>query len=93
MVNLLKDQVSNGIRDLSSGRTLIKKSTKLTLKRVNSFDLERFAQDEPWVESKSVWRKVQMVWRSFREEWSSIETRLERRIFKLRVGMNCNLGF
>ena len=68
------------------GRTLIKKSTKLTLKRVKSFDLERFAQDEPWVESKSVWKKVQMVWRSFREEWSSIETNLERRIFKLRVG-------
>ena len=86
LINLLKDQISNGIRDLSSGRTLIKKSTKLTLKRVKSFDLERFAQDEPWVESKSVWKKVQMVWRSFREEWSSIETKLERRIFKLRVG-------
>ena len=56
------------------------------MKRVKSFDLERFAQDEPWVESKSVWKKVQMVWRSFREEWSSIETKLERRIFKLRVG-------
>ena len=27
-----------------------------------------------------------MIWRSFREEWSSIETKLERRIFKLRVG-------
>ena len=86
LTNLLKDQVSNGIRDLSTGRTLIKKSTKLTLKRVKSFDLERFAQDEPWVENNSVWGKVQMVWRSFRQEWSSIETKLERQIFKLRVG-------
>ena len=86
LTNLLKDQISNGIRDLSTGRTLIKKSTKLTLKRVKSFDLERFAQDEAWVESNSVWKKVQMVWRSFREEWSNIETKLERQIFKLRVG-------
>ena len=86
LTNLLKDQISNGIRDLSTGRTLIKKSTKLTLKRVKSFDLERFAQDEAWVESNSVWKKVQMVWRSFRQEWSNIETKLERQIFKLRVG-------
>ena len=71
---------------MSTGRTLIKKSTKLTLKRVKSFDLERFAQDESWIESKAVWKKVQMVWKSFREEWSNIETNLERRIFKLRVG-------
>ena len=86
LTNLLKDQISNGIRDLSSGKTLIKKSTKLTLKRLNSFDMERFAQDEPWVENKRVWNKIASVWRSFREEWASIETKLERRIFKLRVG-------
>ena len=57
LTNLLKDQISNGIRDLSTGRTLIKKSTKLTLKRVKSFDLERFAQDLAWVENKAVWKK------------------------------------
>ena len=32
--------------------------------------------------NKAVW-KSRMVWKSFREEWSSIETNLERRIFKL----------
>tara|TARA_X000001036_G_C20644720_1_gene792537 strand:+ start:59 stop:1783 length:1725 start_codon:yes stop_codon:yes gene_type:complete len=86
LTDLLQDEISNGIRDLSSGKTLIKKSTKLTLKRVKSFDMERFAQDESWVENKVVWKKVQMIWRSFREEWSNIETQLERKIFKLRVG-------
>ena len=54
LTGLLKDQISNGIRDVSSGKTLIKKSTKLTLKRLNSFDMERFAQDESWVEDKSM---------------------------------------
>ena len=86
LTNLLKDQISNGIRDLSSSKTLIKKSTKLTLKRLSTFDMERFAQDEAWVEDKAAWKKIKAVWRSFREEWVSIETRLERKIFKLRVG-------
>ena len=86
LTNLLKDQISNGIRDLSTGKTLIKKSTKLTLKRLNSFDMERFAQDEPWVEDRKTWKKLQSVWLSFREEWANIETKLERKIFKLRIG-------
>ena len=86
LTELLKDETSNGIRDLSTGKTLIKKSTKLTLKRLNSFDMERFAQDEAWVENKNSWSKIKSVWRSFREEWANIETQLERRIFKLRIG-------
>ena len=86
LTHLLKDQISNGIRDLSTGKTLIKKSTKLTLKRLNSFDMERFSQDIDWIEDKKVWGKVVMIWRSFREEWANIETDLERKIFKLRVG-------
>ena len=65
LTELLKDETSNGIRDLSTGKTLIKKSTKLTLKRLNSFDMERFAQDEAWVENKKSWTKIKSVWRSF----------------------------
>ena len=86
LTELLKDEISNGIRDLSTGKTLIKKSTKLTLKRLNSFDMERFAQDEAWVENQKSWNKIKSVWRSFREEWANIETQLERKIFKLRIG-------
>ena len=78
LTELLKDETSNGIRDLSTGKTLIKKSTKLTLKRLNSFDMERFAQDEAWVENQKSWNKIKSVWRSFREEWANIETQLER---------------
>jgi len=86
LILLLKDQISNGIRELSTGKTLIKKSTRLTLKRLNSFDMERFSQDAAWVEDKNVWAKLQIVWRSFRKEWARIETQLERKIFKLRIG-------
>ena len=86
LMGLLKDQISNGIRSNSSNRTLIKKSTKLTLKRLSGFDLERFAQDLPWVENKKVWNKIAKIWFSFRKEWTRIETQLEREVFKLKVG-------
>ena len=86
LMGLLKDQVSNGIRSISSNRTLIKKSTKLTSKRLAGFDLERFAQNVAWVEDTRTWNKIVKVWTSFREEWARIETQLERQVFKLKVG-------
>ncbi len=86
LFELMVDQISNGIRDMGSGRTLIKKSTKLTGKRLQSFDLERFDQSEAWVEDENVWQKIQTVWRSYRQLWKEIEDTLEREVFKLRVG-------
>jgi len=86
LMALLKDQVSDGIRDISSGRTLIKKGTKLTAKRLNSYNLERFAQDVPWVQNKQNWRRIKAVWRSYWKEWRIIEETLEKDVFKLRVG-------
>ncbi len=86
LLGLLKNQISNGIRDISSGRTLIKKGTKLTPKRLNAYNLERFSQNEPWVEDNSVWKRLKGVWRSFMKEWRFIEDTLEREVFKLRIG-------
>ncbi|HDY75057.1 MAG TPA: DNA-directed RNA polymerase subunit beta, partial [Candidatus Marinimicrobia bacterium] len=86
LVVLLKGQISRGIRDRATGKTLIKKSTKLTIKRIKSFDLERFAQDVPWVEDVDAWKNIKTVWRSYRKEWQAIEDHLEREVFKLRVG-------
>ena len=86
LLSLMKDQVSNGIRSLANNRTLIKKSTKLTSKRLAGFDLERFAQDVPWVEDTKTWNKISKVWFSFRKEWSRLETQLERMVFKLKIG-------
>ena len=86
LLALMLDQVSNGIRSVSSNRTLIKKSTKLTSKRLSGFDLERFAQDVAWVEDTRTWNKISKVWFSFRKEWSRLETQLERQVFKLKIG-------
>jgi len=86
LMDLLKNQISSGIRDISNGRTLIKKSTKLTEKRLKTFDLERFSQDSPWIENKSSWKDIKTVWRTYRREWSEAEDNLEREVFKLRIG-------
>jgi len=86
LLSLMKDQISNGIRSISNNRTLIKKSTKLTSKRLSGFDLERFAQDLPWVEDTKTWNKISKVWLSFRKEWTRLETQLERQVFKLKIG-------
>ena len=86
LIDLLKNQISGGIRDMSNGRTLIKKSTKLTEKRLKSFDMERFAQDTKWIEDNKVWKDIKTVWRTYIREWAEAEDRLEREVFKLRVG-------
>jgi len=86
LMGLLKNQISRGIRDITSGRTLIKKSTKLTEKRLKTFDFERFAQENPWIENKSSWKDIKTVWSTYRREWSEAEDNLEREVFKLRIG-------
>ena len=86
LLTLLKNEVSNGIRDVSSGRTLIKKGTKLTPKRLKNYNLERFSHEDQWVEKNDSWKKLKAVWRSFWKEWRLIEDSLEREVFKLRIG-------
>jgi len=86
LMELLKDEISDGIRDISTNRTLIKKGTRLTEKRLKTFDLERFAQDATWIENKNTWKKIKTVWRSFHKEWKRIEDTLEAEVFKVRIG-------
>ena len=86
LFELLFNQISNGLRDISNGKTLIKASTKLSSKRLKSLDLERVSRDQSWVQDNKVWIQIQQVWNSFDREWRQAEERLERKIFKLQVG-------
>lgn len=86
LVQLLTDQISAGLRDVNTGKTVIKASTKLTLKRLTGLDLEQISRDNPWVQDRKVWIQIQQVWNSFRREWLKIEENLEREIYKLQVG-------
>jgi DNA-directed RNA polymerase subunit beta len=85
LLELLKGEVSLGIRSLKK-RTIIKKGTKMTQKRILSYDLERFALDQPWVENEKTWKKIKSVWKSYKTEWKKIENNLEKSIYKIRIG-------
>ena len=86
LFRLLKNQVSFGIRDITNDRTIIKKGTKLTEKRLKGYDFEQLVQDTQWIDNKSQWRKIKIVWKTFRKEWKKIEEHLEKEIFNLRIG-------
>ena len=86
LFSLLKNQVSFGIRDITNDRTIIKKGTKLTEKRLKGYDFEQLVQDTQWIDNKSQWRKIKIVWKTFRKEWKKIEEHLEKEIFNLRIG-------
>ena len=86
LVQLMTDQIGAGLRDISTGKTIIKASTKLTSKRLADLDLEQISRDNPWVQERKVWIQIQQVWNSFRREWKKVEENLEREIYKLQVG-------
>ena len=86
LFSLLKNQVSFGIRDITNDRTIIKKGTKLTEKRLKGYDFEQLVQDTQWIDNKNQWRKIKIVWKTFRKEWKKIEEHLEKEIFNLRIG-------
>ena len=83
---LLKNQVSYGIRDIAKDRTLIKKGTKLTEKRLKGYDFEQLCLDTKWIDNKNQWEKIKTVWKTFKKEWNKIEDHLEKEIFNLRIG-------
>lgn len=86
LIQLLKDQTCGGLRDIATGKTIIKASTKLTSKRLVDLDLERISRDNQWVADRSVWIQIQQVWNSFNSEWRRTEEKLDREIYKLQVG-------
>ena len=89
---LMLNQTSNGLRDVATGKTLVKASTKLTAKRLELLDLERVSREQPWLTDNSVWVQIQQVWNSFNREWREAEELLERQIYKLQVGDELQAG-
>ncbi|MDP6837052.1 MAG: DNA-directed RNA polymerase subunit beta [Candidatus Marinimicrobia bacterium] len=86
LIQLLTDQICGGLRDVATGKTIIKASTKLTSKRLANLDLERISRDNQWVNDRNVWIQIQQVWNSFNSEWRRTEEKLDREIYRLQVG-------
>ena len=82
---LLRDKSSLGIKD-KSNKVLIKKGTKLTLKKLDSLNFEQFSHKEPWISGPKSWEKIGLIFDSFNRHLAELEDKLETDIFKLKEG-------
>ena len=83
--SLLKDKSSLGIKD-KSDKVLVKKGTKLTLKKLDSLNFEQFSLEDPWISGPKSWEKIGLVFESFIRHLTELESNLETDIFKLKEG-------
>jgi len=83
---LLIGQLSGGIRDLGTNRTLIKAKTKLTDAKVSGLDFDRLSIKSQWVDNTRVWEKLLDVLEGHKKALKDLEDELERDIFKIRIG-------
>ena len=82
---ILKDKSSLGIKD-KNDKVLVKKGTKLTLKKISSFNFEQFSLEEPWISGPKSWEKIKLIFDSFHKHLNELEDKLETDIFKLKEG-------
>ena len=82
---ILKDKSSLGIKD-KNDKVLIKKGTKLTLKKISSFNFEQFSLEDPWISGPKSWEKIKLIFDSFHKHLNELEDKLETDIFKLKEG-------
>ncbi len=83
---LMIGQLSGGIRDLGTNRTLIKAKTKLTDAKASGLDFDRLSLKSQWVDNARVWGKLLQVLEGHKKALRDLEDELERDIFKIRIG-------
>ncbi|UCH64056.1 MAG: DNA-directed RNA polymerase subunit beta [Fidelibacterota bacterium] len=83
---LMIGQLSGGIRDLGTNRTLIKAKTKLTDAKVSGLDFDRLSLKSQWVDDARIWGKILDVLEGHKKALKDLEDELERDIFKIRIG-------
>ena len=88
----LSEQNSGGIRDSMTNKTMIKAKTMLTEQRINDLDFERLSLKSPWVEDPFIWNNILRIWENYNRNLRQLEEKLEKDIFKLRVGDELQQG-
>ena len=88
----LLNQFSGGIRDISTNKTVIKAKTSLTKSRISKLDFESLSLKSPWVENPMIWANLLKVWQNYRRNLRQLEERLEKDVFKLKVGDELQQG-
>ena len=71
---------------------MIKAKTLLNVSRVKDLDFDVLSLKSPWVENPMMWHKILKIWQNYRRNLRQLEERLEKEIFKLRVGDELQQG-
>ena len=88
----LSDQLSGGMRDFLTNKTILKARTLLTKARINKLNFENISLKSPWVEDHKQWNKILKIWQNYRMSLKILEETLEKDVFKLRVGDELQQG-
>ena len=86
------NQNSGGIRDIASNKTVVKAKTLLTKNRIKNLDYESLSLKSPWVNNPKNWNNILKIWQNYNRNLKQLEDRLEKEIFKLRIGDELQQG-
>ena len=63
--SVLSDKITLGIKAKRDSKVLVKKGTKLTLKKLDTFNFELFSIKEPWISGEKTWEKLVNILNAF----------------------------
>jgi len=92
LISQLTRESCGGIRDISTNRTIVKAKTLLTKQRINNLDFEILSLKSPWVEKPEKWNNILKICQNYSRNMRQLEDRLEKEIFKLRIGDELQQG-
>ena len=85
LISQLLKESCGGIRILTN-KTLVKAKTLLTKQRIDKLDFEVLSLKSPWVENPVKWNNILKICQNYSRNMRQLEDRLEKEIFKLRIG-------
>ncbi|MFQ5863611.1 MAG: DNA-directed RNA polymerase subunit beta [bacterium] len=86
LITVLKNQVSNSIRDKNSGRVLVRAGTLLTREKLQELNFEAIDYSSSVCDKKKVNEVVDLIWNAYNNKLNEIEEDFENRKFKIVVG-------
>ena len=86
IIGILEGQLSAGIRDVNSGKVVIKANTKLSMAHFEKLDMNEIDYSQPLVKDDNANELVALVLARYEKKLASLEEEYELRKFKIIVG-------
>ncbi len=86
LINLLTGETSGTIRDLNSGKVVVRANTDLTEERLAELDFDKLDRSEGWTEKKRINELVEAVYLAYERKVKDINEEYERQKTKIVIG-------